>query len=334
MIRVNFTFLMILYQDIQRKKEKNIMKLYYRLSLGAKNIYASQCFDGNFVGVDFGIHQDLTGRFHDTWKEFNQEFIPIFISLHPDKSKITAGLACATIWVVSKKLQVGDLVLCPDGTGKYKVGEIAGDYYYASEQILPHRRAVNWLGYSIQRSDMSEALRNSSGSIGTYCDITKYASEIESLLSPLSSPKITINDETIEDVGIFALEKHLEDFLVTNWNSTELSKSYDIFTENDEPVGQQYPTDTGYIDILAISKDQKELLVIELKKGRASDSVVGQIQRYMGFVQEELAEENQTVKGVIIALEDDLRIKRALKVAPNIRFMRYQVTFKLLEVGS
>lgn len=37
--------------------------------------------------------------------------------------------------------------------------------------------------------------------------------------------------------------------------------------------------------------------------------IVGQIQRYMSYVLEELAEENQEVKGVIIALEDDLRIK-------------------------
>ena len=44
------------------------------------------------------------------------------------------------------------------------------------------------------------------------------------------------------------------------------------------------------MDILAISKDKSELLVIELKKGRASDVVVGQIQRYMGFAQYELAE--------------------------------------------
>ena len=44
------------------------------------------------------------------------------------------------------------------------------------------------------------------------------------------------------------------------------------------------------MDILAISKDKSELLVVELKKGRASDVVVGQIQRYMGFAQYELAE--------------------------------------------
>ena len=99
-------------------------------------------------------------------------------------------------------------------------------------------------------------------------------------------------------------------------------------------VGQQYETDTGPIDILAISKDQKTLLVIELKKGRASDAVVGQIQRYMGFVLEELAEKNQEVKGLIIALDDDIRIKRALAIAKGIDFYRYEVNFRLLPVTN
>jgi restriction system protein len=69
--------------------------------------------------------------------------------------------------------------------------------------------------------------------------------------------------------------------------------------------------------------------VVELKKGRASDSVVGQIQRYMGFVMDELAEDDQEVRGIIIALEDDLRIRRALKVTRGIEFYRYEVSFKL-----
>lgn len=88
---------------------------------------------------------------------------------------------------------------------------------------------------------------------------------------------------------------------------------------------------TGPIDILAVSKDKKRLLVVELKKGRASDSVVGQVLRYMGFVQEELAEAGQVVQGVIIALEDDQRIKRALAMVPSIVFYRYQISFKLLQ---
>ena len=88
------------------------------------------------------------------------------------------------------------------------------------------------------------------------------------------------------------------------------------------------------MDVLAISKDKSELLVVELQKGRASDVVVGQIQRYMGFARYELAEVNQTVKGVIIGLESDLRLRRALSVIPNIKFYRYEVNFKLIEPNS
>ena len=68
---------------------------------------------------------------------------------------------------------------------------------------------------------------------------------------------------------------------------------------------------------------------LELKKGRASDVVVGQTLRYMGYVKEELAEAGQTVEGAIIALEDDAKIKRALAVTPNIAFYRYKIDFKL-----
>jgi restriction system protein len=162
-------------------------------------------------------------------------------------------------------------------------------------------------------------------------NISQYADEIERLLGNMRPPTIISNDVTVEDPSEFALEKHLEDFLVKNWKQTELGKHFDIYEEEGELVGQQYPSDTGPIDILAVSKDKKTLLVVELKKGRASDNVVGQIQRYMGYVKEELAESNQEVKGIIIALEDDIRIKRALSVTTNIEFFRYQVSFKLFK---
>lgn len=137
-------------------------------------------------------------------------------------------------------------------------------------------------------------------------------------------------DKTIEDPTAFALERHLEDFLVRNWAQTPLAANYNIFQDK-ENTGRQFKTDTGFIDILAISRDRKELLVVELKKGRASDAVVGQIQRYMGFISEVIAEEHQRVRGIIIALEDDLRIRRALNVAPNIEFYRYEVKFDLIK---
>ena len=197
-------------------------------------------------------------------------------------------------------------------------------------EILFHED-VKWYPSVIERSDMSQELKNSTGSIGTTSDVSSYSEEIENLIGGNKPPTILSTDSTVEDPSVFALEKHLEDFLVQNWNNTELGNNYEIFSEDGELVGQQYQTDTGPIDILAISKDKKTLLVVELKKGRVSDSVVGQIQRYMGYVKDELAESNQQVKGIIIGLEDDNKIKRALSVTQNIDFYRYQVSFKLFK---
>ena len=128
------------------------------------------------------------------------------------------------------------------------------------------------------------------------------------------------------------METHLEEFLIENWARTDLGKSFDIYEEEGELVGRQYQTDTGPMDILAISKDKRTLLVVELKKGRASDAVVGQLLRYMGYVQDELVEEGQMVKGIIIALTDDQRLRRALSLLQGtVDFYRYEVNFDLIK---
>jgi len=307
----------------------NQPKSYYRIMLGKGSMYATECHEGSFIGTDFGMDIDFTNKLPDDWREFNKKFIPVYQQKNPGKSKIAAGLACGAIHTVSKGINQGDIVLCPDGMGSYLVGEVVSDYSYHPGPILPHRRTVSWYPQTIRRSEMSEPLQNSTGSIGTVSNITRYTEELEQLLAGNMPAKVIATDPDIENVFSFVFEKHLEDFLVKNWQSTALGKKYDIFEEDGELVGQQYPSDTGPIDILAISKDQKELLIVELKRGRASDVVVGQIQRYMGYVAEELAEEGQTVKGVIIALEKDLRLQRALRVTQNIEFYRYQVSFKL-----
>ena len=305
------------------------MKSYYRITLGRKSAYAEEAYKGNFIGAGFSRDKDLTHHLSDNWRDFNKEFIPIFLQQNPYKRRVSAGLACGMLWTIAKGVQTGDLVLCPNGKGGYYAGEVVGDYEYHKGQDLPRRRAVGWFSRTIARDEMSESLRNSARSIGTVSTITKYADEIEGFLSGSHPQAITTTDRTIEDPSVFALERHLEDFLVQNWKSTELGKRYDIYEEDGEIVGQQYPSDTGPIDILAISKDKKELLVVELKKGRVSDAVVEQLQRYMGYVKEEMAEEGQTVRGAIIAFEDDIKIRRALLVAPNIDFYTCKMQFKL-----
>lgn len=307
------------------------MKNYYRIMLGRGSKYAKEAHKGNFIGAGWFEDIDLLNKLPENWRDFNKVMIPVYLKKYPEKTKVAAGLACGFLWTIAKGIQLGDIVLSPDGEGAYFVGEIASDYSYNKDGHLPHRRKVNWFSKTIERSQMSEALQNSTGSIGTVSTITKYADEIEKLILGDRPPAIIATDETVEDPSVFALERHLEDFLVQNWKHTELGKRYDIYEEEGELVGQQYPTDTGPVDILAISKDKKELLVVELKKGRASAVVVGQIQTYMGYAKEELAEAGQSVRGVIIAHEDDTRLRHALSVARDIDFYTYKVSFKLVK---
>ena len=242
------------------------MRNFYRLMLGAKSKHAEACFAGGFVGVDFGLHQDLTGQLPSEWRAFNKRFIPVYFEHNPDKtSRITAGLACGALWTVAKGIVDKDVVLCPDGTGQYRVGEVTGGYVYAPDRILPHRRPVQWLDRYMARDELSQGLRYSCRSSGTVAALEKHREELERLLAGHATSPLTTTDKSIEDPAVFALEKHLEEFLVANWEATELSDTFNIYAEDNEISGQQYQTDTGPIDIL----------VIELKRGRASDAVVG-----------------------------------------------------------
>lgn len=308
------------------------MTEYYRIMAGAKSAYVNECVDGGFIGGDFDIKEDLTLRLPEDWRDFNRTYIPVLRANDPEKSKVAAGLACGMLWTIAKGLNEGDVILTPTGTGSYHVGQVTGPYMYALGTNLPHRRPVKWRSDLIARANMSGDLQASAGSPGTVSKISGFANEIEALLAGPNGPDLIATDPTVEDASVFALEKHLEDFLVANWGSTELGKNYRIYEVDGEQIGRQFPTDTGPIDILAISNDQTQLLVVELKRGRASDPVVGQILRYMGFISEDLAEPNQTVRGIIIALDDDKRIRRALAITPTIDFYKYEVTFKLHKI--
>lgn len=169
------------------------MKQYNRIMLGKGGLYADKCLEENFIGADFDIREDLTGKLKENWRIFNDEYIPIYMEANPEKTKVSAGLACGFLWTICKGLNMGDMVLCPNGRGSYMVGEITGNYYYSPDDVLPHRRNVRW-SKLINRNDMSERLRHSTGSIGTCCDISKYKEELDRLI--VDAPAIRQNSVT------------------------------------------------------------------------------------------------------------------------------------------
>lgn len=140
------------------------------------------------------------------------------------------------------------------------------------------------------------------------------------------------DDEVINnEEQLFVMEKYFEDFLVGNWETTELGKKYNlIYSEDNELISQQYKTDIGKIDLLVKEKNTNNYIVIELKKNQTSDDTVGQILRYMGWVKEKLAK-NDSVKGIIIGYSNDEKLYYALKFVQDVSFLLYRINFTLIE---
>ena len=120
------------------------MKSYFRIMLGKQSVYAEECFAGNFVAFTSGpaCNLDLSDDLPEDWRDFNKKFVPKILALTPERSKISAGLECGFLWTVCRGISVGDVVICPDGFGSYRVGEVVGNYSYVEGPILQHRRPV------------------------------------------------------------------------------------------------------------------------------------------------------------------------------------------------
>ncbi len=167
-----------------------------------------------------------------------------------------------------------------------------------------------------------------SGSIASATDLK---SDLETILEyykkavSLAPSVITSADSQ----GIFYMEKQLEDFIIQNWDKTELGKKFDLIIEEGELISQQYKTDIGPIDILARDKQTKSYVVIELKKNQTSDDTIGQVARYMGWIRD--SKHDDGVKGIIIAGSYDKKLNYALKVMNNVEVFLYEVDFKLKE---
>lgn len=131
-----------------------------------------------------------------------------------------------------------------------------------------------------------------------------------------------------EEHAAFALELHLEEFMEANWSSIDFGRPLRIWTDAEGEWGRQYGTGVGIIDFLCEDKASNELVVVELKRGKSSDHVVGQVLRYMGWVREHLAGE-RGVSGIVITHEYDDRVRYAVAELPRVEAWTYEVSFKL-----
>jgi Endonuclease NucS len=127
----------------------------------------------------------------------------------------------------------------------------------------------------------------------------------------------------------FALEAFLEEFLLTNWEGIDWGRPLELWESENAEIGHQLATPVGRLDFLCRDTATGALVVIELKRGRPSDRVVGQTARYMGWVRAELADPGQRVEGLIVAHEQDPQLYYAVSAVPDLAILTYSIEFTL-----
>ena len=133
--------------------------------------------------------------------------------------------------------------------------------------------------------------------------------------------------DDLQSESQFALEAHLEEFMFNNWKQIDFGEKLWLYIDG-EQNGRQYPAKTWSIDFLC-TDERGDFVVIELKRGKTSDSAVGQVLRYIGWVQDNLATPGQKVRGIIITHEMDDALRYAARSLPHVRIMTYQIDFQL-----
>ncbi|GAD89840.1 hypothetical protein VHA01S_028_00390 [Vibrio halioticoli NBRC 102217] len=119
-----------------------------------------------------------------------------------------------------------------------------------------------------------------------------------------------------------SLEKDLHTYLARNISDIEDGLS---IVED----GIEYVVDAGRIDILAKDKTD-QLVVIELKAGKAKDSALGQLLGYIGCLSE--SPNTPNIRGILVASDFDKRVVFGAKGLSHVKLVKYQVSFNLEEV--
>ncbi len=128
----------------------------------------------------------------------------------------------------------------------------------------------------------------------------------------------------------FAYEHDLRDYLARNLHLLEQGlRLYD----EEGVTGVEFPAGGRFIDILAVDR-QGNLVVIELKVSKGYDRVLGQLLRYMGWIERHHADPGQTVRGVIVdkAISEDLKL--ACTRIRDVTLFEYELAVSLRPVGA
>ncbi len=251
-------------------------------------------------------------------------------SVYPDKPPGAKGLIANMFWNFYHEIVPGDFVIARRGRKTLAgVGKVIQSGFYAEGKNPAETWHANFLKVEWQDQPRNKVFPGVVFPMHTLAELSDV--EYRNFLEGSGPPSVSLErPEAVEDLNAFVLEKYLEDFIVSNFD-TIFKGTLKIYEDAEGNDGQQYTTDIGPIDILAFEPKTNSFVVIELKKGRPSDQVVGQILRYMGWVKKNLCKDGQAVKGLVICRSPDPKLSYALEMTTNIDVRYYSVSFKLTD---
>jgi len=136
------------------------------------------------------------------------------------------------------------------------------------------------------------------------------------------------SDEEEETDQAFAAETDLRDFLAKNLNCIEAGLT---LYNTAEQSGVEFPVDDGRIDILAVDRNGR-YVVIELKVGKGRNKAVGQLLYYMGWIDKNLGK--GPCRGLIIAKEIPDALILAVQRASGVTLARYKLSVSIEAVPT
>jgi hypothetical protein len=115
-------------------------------------------------------------------------------------------------------------------------------------------------------------------------------------------------------------ERALEEMLVKEWLRTPFARiGVELKTrDRDGAFGRQILTEVNSIDVLGYRPAENEWWIIELKRGRSSDAAVGQVSRYLRWIECHRAAKRDRVVGAIVAHTADARLRYAIEANPKL----------------
>jgi endonuclease len=138
--------------------------------------------------------------------------------------------------------------------------------------------------------------------------------------------------ETQVSSSEFAYESHLRDYLANNLEKIEPGLRLYTDEEDENIKGVEFEAGGRRIDILAVDKENK-FVVIELKVSRGYDRSVGQLLRYKAWVKQNLAD-GQKVRGIVIAKDISEDLKLAASESSDIDLFEYDLKIDLRKINS